>query len=56
METVLSALCPMATLVTHPQTATLPVGQLDATQRGGAIPAHEQPEIAVCGDTGEDGG
>lgn len=33
-----------------------PVGQLDATQRGGAIAAHEQPEVAVCGDTGEDGG
>lgn len=24
-----------------------PVGQLDATQRGGAVAAHEQPEVAV---------
>lgn len=33
-----------------------PVGQLDATQRGRAVTAHKQPEVAVCGDTGERGG
>lgn len=41
-------------LTTHPCLQFLPVGQLNATQRGGAITAHEQPKVTVCGDTRED--
>lgn len=47
---------PMDTLATTLEPSPLPVGQLDATQRGGAVAAHEQPEVAVCRDTWEGGG
>lgn len=47
---------PRGCLTTPPCLQSLPVGQLNATQRGGAITAHEQPKVTVCGDTREDRG